>query len=152
MSYVYSIYRILLSCSLIFSLFTTSVHAQDDLDEFIEAGSADASAIYGAYGTPLLSGMNWAFSRGWYNTAKAHKPLGFDFSMNVSVALVPDKDEFFDASKVQSLWNANAAAANRPATRFVGNSTKYPTMVGPDNSSGAPQIEIWNPVDSIFKT
>ena len=60
--------------------------AQEDFDEFIELGSADATVIYEAYATPAMSGLNWGFNRGWYQTAKAHKPLGFDFSLNVAFA------------------------------------------------------------------
>ena len=135
---------ILLSSCFLFIVLTSK--AQDNFDEFIESGSADASAIYESYGTPLLSGLNWAFSRGWYNTAKAHKPLGFDFSLNVSLAFVPGKDEFYDASDVVSKWNANAVTRGTPATQFAGSATKYPTMVGPNDQSQAPVMEIWNPV------
>lgn len=136
-------FKSIILTSICFFFAAFNAQAQEDFDEFIEAGSADASAIYEAYGTPLLSGVNWAFSRGWYNTAKAHKPLGFDFSLNVSIAFVPSKDEFYDAAGVQQAWNANAAAANRPETRFVGGTTRYPTMVGPQDN--APVIEIWDP-------
>ena len=61
----------LLACLLTFH----TSQAQDNFDEFIEMGSADATVIYEAYANPMLSGLNWAFNRGWYHTAKAHKPL-----------------------------------------------------------------------------
>ncbi len=151
MTHIHSISRILLSISLLFFFISSSVRAQDNFDEFIEAGSADANTIYEAYGTPLLSGLNWAFSRGWYNTAKAHKPLGFDFSLNVSVAFIPNKDKFFNAADVVSGWNANASDPAR-ATRFVGNATRYPSMAGSNDLSQAPIVEIYNPATDQFES
>ncbi len=145
MAYIHSISRLLLSLGLIILIFNSSIHAQENFDNFIEGGSSDATAIYQSYSSPLFSALNFAFSRGWYKTAKAHKPLGFDFSVNVSIAFVPDKDLFFPASEVTNRWIANG-----DNTRFTGNATEYPTMVGPQDPK--PIIEVRNPTTGQFET
>ena len=152
-------FKSIILASFTFIFLNLDIQAQDGFDEFIEAGSADASSIYKAYGTPLLSGVNWAFSRGWYNTAKAHKTLGFDFSLNVSIAFVPSKDEFYNTADVVNEWNANAATrtgtsiSGQPLsdfpTRFAAGANRFPTMVGPQEP--APIIEIFNPATDQYE-
>jgi len=128
-------------------LYSTTTFGQDDFHKFLEAGADDASAIYESYTSPLFSGLNFAFSRGWYNTAKAHKPLGFDFSLNVSIAFVPDKDLFYPASEVTDRWVANGGNTQFATGTGV---TQYPTMVGPQ--SPKPVIQVRNPITGQFET
>jgi hypothetical protein len=72
--------------------------AQDlaDMTEFLKAGSEDASVYMGKYLEPVFTGFGYGVASGWYNTAKAHKPLGFDLTFSMSLAKAPDNELFFD--------------------------------------------------------
>lgn len=52
---------------------------------------------------------------------------------------------FYDASEVTNLWNANGGN-----TRFAGNASEYPTVVGPRNPQ--PVIEVRNATTGQFET
>jgi len=111
------------------NLTSFQLRAQDNFKEFIEAGVADANVIYKAYSDPILQGLNYGFSRGWYNTAKSQGKLGVDFSINAVIAYVPDKDHpeiIAQASKVIGDLNYTQAGEalipllshNNPRTKF----------------------------------
>lgn len=72
--------------------------AQDlgDMTAFLNAGSEDASKYMGEYLNPVFTGFGYGAANGWYNTAKAHKPLGFDLTVTLSATKAPDSDLFFD--------------------------------------------------------
>ena len=69
--------------------------AQGDIDRYLEAGTEDASKLLKEYLTPALNGFGYGINNGWYNTAKAHKTLGFDLTVTVSAVTVPSSKEFF---------------------------------------------------------
>lgn len=100
------------------------VKAQDDLDQLLEAGIEDASVLIEGYVDPFMVGFGTGLSNGWYNTAKAHKSLGFDLTVTANVAYVPDKDMFFNANGL----NLQTVELDDPAYPD-GN---IPTMFGPD--------------------
>lgn len=78
-------------------LFAQGIRAQGDLnfDEFLKAGSEDANTILGNYISPFAKGFGYGMASGWYNTAKTHKPLGFDLTVTFNLAKAPEKDLFF---------------------------------------------------------
>ncbi|MDA0194606.1 MAG: hypothetical protein O2887_15665 [Bacteroidetes bacterium] len=122
----------------ILTLSVFQLKAQNHFDEFIEAGEVDANIIYKAYSDPILQGLNYGFGRGWYNTAKSHEKFGVDFSINVVIAYVPEKDHFYSTADLTQQFIQNGGN-----TRFVGSTSKYPTMVGPE--SPQPVFEVYNP-------
>lgn len=75
----------------------SNIRAQDgDFTTFLNAGSQDASTLMGNYLNPVFTGLGFGVANGWYNTAAAHKPLGFDLTVTVNAAFAPDDDLFFD--------------------------------------------------------
>ncbi|MGL1886692.1 MAG: hypothetical protein OCD76_09270 [Reichenbachiella sp.] len=76
--------------------FSTKAQELGGMSNFLKAGSEDASVLMGNYLNPLFTGFGYGVANGWYNTAKAHKSLGFDLTVTVNAAYVPDDQLFFD--------------------------------------------------------
>src|SRR5690606_1516112 len=72
-----------------------SLVAQSDLDIYLEAGTDDAAKLIESYLTPAMNGFGYGINNGWYNTAKAHKTLGFDLTFTASGVFVPSSKQFF---------------------------------------------------------
>lgn len=68
--------------------------------EIIRAGKEDANTLLKAYFEPLAKGFGSDLNSGWFSTAKTHAPLGFDISINASVARVPGGDRSFDVTQL----------------------------------------------------
>ena len=107
--------------------------AQDNIGEFLEGSLEDANKLVEGYVAPFMNGFGSGMANGWYNTAKAHKTLGFDLTVTVNAAFVPNEDLFYDVSALdlQTLTLINPTDG------------KAPTMFGPaivptyeENSSG----------------
>ncbi|MEO9967546.1 MAG: DUF6588 family protein [Reichenbachiella sp.] len=97
-----------------------------DLTPFLKAGEEDASKLIGAYMSPMFTGIGFGVANGWYNTAKPHKPLGFDITATVSLAKAPSEDLFF--TFLNSEYN-NISLAN-------GTSADLASVFGGDNTVG----------------
>jgi hypothetical protein len=81
----------------LFFLGTNSAMAQlGDAGQILRAGKQDANTLLKAYFEPLGRGFGTGLNSGWFNTAKTHSTLGFDISLNASVAVVPAGDQSFD--------------------------------------------------------
>ncbi|CAD5256899.1 MULTISPECIES: DUF6588 family protein [unclassified Imperialibacter] len=81
-------------------LFFTLVYApflsqSQSLDVFIEGGVDDAEELLKNYFEPAFLGFGYGLTNNWANTAKPHQPLGFDVTLSLSVAYVPEKATFF---------------------------------------------------------
>jgi len=110
-----------------------SAQAQGGLDGLLEGGLDDANDLAEGYLTPFMNAFGTGLTNGWYNTAKAHKTAGFDLTVTVNAAFVPDEDLFYNAS---NLTTVTLDDPNYP-------NGKVPTMFGPstapiyrDNLSG----------------
>lgn len=120
----------ILSLSALMSL-PLGLLAQSDIDVYLEAGAEDASKLIQSYLTPALNGFGYGMNNGWYNTAKAHKTLGFDLTVTVSAVKVPSSKEFFT---FRNSDYKNIKVANGEA--------QLPTLMGP-NQDG-PELEIYD--------
>ncbi|MBL6447234.1 hypothetical protein JMN32_13005 [Fulvivirga sp. 29W222] len=103
------------------------VNAQNDLDQLLEAGIEDATILIEGYVDPFMVGFGTGLSNGWYNTAKAHKSLGFDLTVTANVAYVPDEDMFFNVNGL----NLQTVELDDP----VYSDGNIPTMFGPDSDT-----------------
>ena len=72
--------------------------------------SNDASLLFQNYMSPVINGMSYSLNDGWYTTAKTHKKLGFDLTINVSTAIVPKSSRTFqfNANDYQFLSTTNS--------------------------------------------
>jgi len=101
--------------------------AQDDLQQLLRAGQADANKLLGAYIDPFLKGFGTSVGGGWYNTAKPHKSLGFDLTFTVNPTYIPDDDLTFSVGDL-GLENTTLVSTELDGDRV-------PTMAGPEVDS-----------------
>ncbi len=87
--------KVLLAFSLFFAL-SFNMQAQTGIAKFIDEGKHNASLLADSYIDPFGHMLSKSLSGGWYNTAKVHKPWGFDFTINVNVASVAPELKTFD--------------------------------------------------------
>ncbi|MEM1407878.1 MAG: DUF6588 family protein [Bacteroidota bacterium] len=99
--------------------------AQEDLDQLLEAGLEDANILVEGYLAPALRGFGMSLSNGWYNTAAAHKPLGFELIITANAAYVPDEELFYIPR------NLNNTALIFP--------DQAPTIFGTDDETAIPR-------------
>jgi len=109
----------------LFTVVPSLVRAQDgnDMVNFLQAGSNDASKLTQAYLNPVIEGLSYGFNGGWFSTAKAHKSFGFDFGVSANAVFIPSSKNYFDPNKL-NLETATLSYTEAP-------NGKAPTIVGP---------------------
>lgn len=85
----------------ILTFFCTAGFSQDNFGEFLHEEVAESKALMGAYISPLMKATSLGLNQGWYNTAKAHKTLGFDLTISVSGMTIPESDKFFNVENLK---------------------------------------------------
>ncbi|MGS2764233.1 DUF6588 family protein [Sinomicrobium sp. M5D2P9] len=93
--------RITILVVLLVMILTSRLRAQDGFESIIAAGEKDAATLMGAYIAPAMEGLVYASNGGWANTAKTHKPLGFDITIGLNAAMVPSGKEVFRISDLR---------------------------------------------------
>jgi hypothetical protein len=121
--------RMALWCSLVLSGYFAQ--AQNQLGELIGGSVADANYMASGYISPLLKAFGNGLNQGWYNTAKAHKPLGVDLTISVSPVYIPNSDLLYeiDNTKLQNV-KLEQTHDGRPVTAT--GKGMVPTVFGPD--------------------
>lgn len=66
-----------------------------ELGNMLAGGSEDAQTLLVPYITPAVNAFGAALAGGWYNTAEAHKPLGFDITITATAAIIPKDYQTF---------------------------------------------------------
>jgi hypothetical protein len=101
----------------------------DDGDNFgtLLGYGSDATKVFKAYLAPVVESFNVGLNQGWYNTAKAHKTLGFDITVTASAMMIPDSKMYYDPQKLnlESVEYVPTTPGNYKAS----------TMVGPDDEA-----------------
>jgi len=105
-------------------LFSREVKAQE-FTEIFKAPEEDINTYLGSYIRPFMLSFSNGMAGGWYNTAKPHKPLGFDLTFTVNVANVPKIERSFD---FQQLTFNNLFLV-------PGSSKDIPTLIGGETTS-----------------
>lgn len=114
-----------------------SLRAQDfNFDDFLRASASDANTLIGEYMNPAMTGFGYSINGGWYNTAKTHKKLGFDLTVTVNAAQVPDAAEtfLFRNSDYSNIRLANGTSADLPT--LMGSDGQAPTLESFSNVGG----------------
>lgn len=108
-------------------LFHTGLNAQStNFDAFLRGGTSDANTLIKNYMEPLIVGFSYGMSNSWYNTAKAHKTLGFDLTISANLTNVPASKEYFVFNQSDYI---NVSS--------TGETNNIPTIMGPDQDNGA---------------
>lgn len=113
---------LLASFTILFTL-TKEVDAQiDELGSFMSTGTEDAEKLLNAYVSPWINGFGASLSGGWYNTAKTHKPGGFDLTITANFAFIPNEYKTFNVDDLD-LGSLERAPGTMPTS---------PTIAGKD--------------------
>lgn len=81
-------------------IFNSTILAQIESFDFLRSAPQDAEKFLKAYMEPWTNAFGAGLNGGWYNTAKPHKPLGFDITTSFNVGVVPQSATEFDMSKI----------------------------------------------------
>ena len=93
-----------------------------DIEQFLLAGTEDASKLTENYVNPVAKGFMYGLNNGWYSTARTHKKLGFDITVVANLARVPGSDEVFQfvQSEYSNLSLASGASSAEIQTLMGG--------------------------------
>ncbi len=80
--------------------FFSEANSQMDVTTFLKAGISDANKLAAEYITPFGDAFGSAMNNGWFNTAEAHKPLGFDLTLSMNTVVIPSEFQSFDFNKM----------------------------------------------------
>lgn len=152
----------------LFLVAAISVKAQD-IGQIIAGSKADANQYLTTYLEPFGKGEILNMGRGWFNSAKVHKKLGFDVSVSAQLAVVPaDKQSFIFRNADYSTFKLKNGATSATLPTFVGDKTiqqivvntnvngkdvtyefSTPTGIGDDLKKNLPALAIPLPVAQI---
>jgi hypothetical protein len=116
------------------AVFSIPVFAQEQMSEFLRAGTSDGSKVLGAYASPLLKSFGVYSNAGWFNTAKVHGLGGFSLNIYSNVALAPSEDKTFDVSTLGLSSN----------TKVINGQNISQTIFGDNTSKNNPQIGMYS--------
>ncbi len=124
----------------LFLLCGSSAFSQSDVSALIKVGPADATRLAQAYLKPLFKGLGIGLNSGWNNSAHSKNLLRFDLRVGVTGAVVPQKDEMFDVTKIGL---SNNVRPTNPSQ------TQTPTLSG---GSGNTQLTVYNSNNQPLET
>ncbi|WAC01754.1 hypothetical protein N7U66_17940 [Lacinutrix neustonica] len=76
-------------------LLIVTVSAQENLEELLAAGVADAQRFSKDYIKPANDGLAYGINTGWFNNAKTPKRFGFELSVIGNATFINDEDKQF---------------------------------------------------------
>ena len=117
-----------ISLAFMLLLAAASLKAQIPSLDFLHAPIGDASLVLQEYIRPYANILGANLNAGWYNTAEPHKPLGFDLTVNFSVAFAPVSALSYDLASITGL-NANIEGSNTIAPTIAGKMDARPVLV-----------------------
>lgn len=108
---------------------SNSINAQlRDFGNFIASGPEDAQKLFEAYLSPYLNGFGASMTGGWYNTASAHEPLGFDITLTANVALVSTDYRTYDVDALELGGLVRAPGTEQLSPTAAGDKDDGPLM------------------------
>jgi hypothetical protein len=120
------------NCFLIVILLSISLSLSAQIKtvgEFFAGGVTDAGTLLEAYITPWANALGTSLSGGWYNTAKPHKPLGFDLTLTTNISFIPEEAKTFDLAELTLSDNVHLPSGTTIAPTVAGETTSGPELV-----------------------
>jgi len=120
----------ILTCALLFSFcMQNNLNGQArDFGNFISAGPADAEKLLEAYLSPWINAFSGSLTGGWYNTAKPHELGGFDVTLTLNTAFVPNQYKKYTVDELGLESLVRAPETNTVAPTVAGNKDNGPQM------------------------
>ncbi|ADR23675.1 hypothetical protein MATR_24690 [Marivirga tractuosa] len=81
---------------IVFGVFNFQQTKAQEFENIVTSGTGDANTYLKNYMNPFAASLGNGLANGWYNTAKPHKTLGFDLTLNMNFAIIPDAASQFD--------------------------------------------------------
>ncbi|WKK85169.2 hypothetical protein QYS48_24760 [Marivirga arenosa] len=108
----------------IFCIANIQTTKAQEFESLIQSSLGDANTYLKDYMNPFAASLGNGLANGWYNTAKPHKTLGFDLTVNMNFAVIPDAASQFEfvASEYNNLRLINSSDNMLPT--FTGGSTE----------------------------
>lgn len=75
---------------------TISINAQENIDDLLAAGIADAERFTEDYINPASEGVAFGINNGWFSNAKSIKKFGFELSVIGSASFIKDEKKSFE--------------------------------------------------------
>ena len=110
-----------------FITFSLSAKAQDNFENLLLASQYDSEKLLRAYFNPLVEGVIFGMSNGWYHTAKVHKVFGFDINVVANATFAPLEKETFDISSLNLISVTSTGSPNLPT--IVGADVETPLII-----------------------
>ncbi len=110
----------------------------EQVGNMLKAGVEDADKVLNAYLDPLGKGWGYDMGGGWYNSAKPHKTLGFDLTLTVMLAKVPESGRTFNLNDL-NLTKISSSTGNNV----------FPTIFNGDDANSIQIIETVSVVEPI---
>lgn len=120
-----------LTSIILFAAFAFNANSQDPVSDMMRAGASDVTKLAGLQVAPLGNSFAAGLGGGWYNTAKTHKFLGFDLTLSINMATIPDDEKVYDFASQQfdALTLKNGAATAEMPTLIAYDDVEAPEMV-----------------------
>lgn len=117
-----------------------NIQAQD-FEQVVNSGVTDANTYLKNYMNPVASSIGNGLANGWYNTAKPHKTLGFDLSVNINMATIPDAAKTFEfvASEYNNISLSDPSNTTLPT--FVGANTEQRLTISGTRTIGGEEAD-----------
>lgn len=117
----------------------STMHAQREIIDFLDAGKNDANKLAKEYLRPYGEMLGVNLNSGWYTTAKVHRVAGFDLTFSTSYTQVPNGAKSFDPSAL-GLETVEPIEANKMAPTMSGD--KSNSLAFRDQLMGTELFEI----------
>lgn len=75
----------------------------------VSVNTNDASAFLESYFSPIGKSFGAGLNNGWYNTAKPHKVLGFDFTMTLNTVTIPTDGLTFNPNDLENFTSIDGS-------------------------------------------
>jgi len=131
--------------SLLFSY--SSVKAQvDDVGELLRSGINDSNLLLENYLDPYLNGFGANLNTGWNNSARPYKKFGFDIRVNAAFSIIPESDEFFNISELETQFQEIEVLNDAILTPTVAGGSENRAIIGRTyiNPSNGQQEELFS--------
>lgn len=112
---------------------------QDGFENILNSGIEHANTYLKNYMSPAAYSIGNGLANGWYNTAKPHKTLGFDLTVNVNLATIPDAAKTFEfvEADYDGDITLNDPSDNQLPT-FIGGGTNQELVLAGSQNINAP--------------
>lgn len=121
--------RVILLTSFVLCVGLAPTFAQTHkINEFITAGSEDASLLTREYLRPFATGFGTGLNAGFTETAKPKKVLGFSVQLRTSLSSVPTNNQSFDIADLDLQKLQLSGSGNSITPTVVGNKGSGPTL------------------------